>query len=385
MLRAVRLLIAAIVLSFALAPAAARAQAVAGPGPTPPDLDARAFLLLDYDSGQVLAASRADERMEPASLTKMMTAHIVFDEVQAGRIALGDMVTISEKAWRTGGSRMFVEVGKQVSVENLLKGLIIQSGNDASVALAEFIAGDETAFAGMMNRAAERLGMRGSHFVNATGLPDADHYVTAADLAKLAVAMVREHPQFYSWHAIRSYQYNDITQYNRNKLLWRDDSVDGIKTGHTESAGYCLVASAKRDAMRLISVVMGSGSEESRADASQALLNWGFRFFETHHPFRAGSPLVSARVWKGAEAEVDVVPLADVVVTVPRGRYADLGAELKLDDPLLAPLAAGQNIGTVEVTLDGQLVASAPVGVGREVAAGGFFSRLVDGLRLALR
>ncbi len=267
--------------------------------PDAPSVGARAYILQDFDSGRVLAEVNADERMEPASLTKIMTAYVVFEELEQGKIAMEDQVLVSEKAWRMGGSKMFIEVDTKVSVEDLLKGLIIQSGNDASVALAEFIAGDEDAFADLMNQYAVRLGMTGTHFINASGLPHPEHYTTARDTATLAAAMIRDFPELYKIHAVKEYEYNGIVQHNRNKLLWRDESVDGLKTGHTESAGYCLVASAERDGMRLISVVMGSESERSRARESIALLSYGFRFFETHRLYGALEPLTEIRIWKG--------------------------------------------------------------------------------------
>ena len=250
--------------------------------PPPPDIGARSFVLMDFDSGRIIAEEKAEERLEPASLTKMMTAYIVLNELQMDKIKLDDEVLISEKAWRMPGSRTFVEVGKKVPVETLLKGMIVQSGNDATVALAEYVAGGEEVFANLMNRTAEELGMTASHFVNSTGLPHDDHYTNARDMAALARALIRDFPEHYSWYSIKQFTYNGITQYNRNKLLWQDDSVDGIKTGHTEAAGYCLVSSAKRDDMRLISVVLGAKSENARARESQKLLSYGFRFYETH-------------------------------------------------------------------------------------------------------
>lgn len=289
-----------LLLCAAFAPGPASAAIV----PDAPQVGARAFLLQDFDSGRVLAESNADERMEPASLTKIMTSYVVFEELKQGNITLDDKVLVSEKAWRMGGSKMFIEVNTEVTIDQLLKGVIIQSGNDASVALAEYIAGDESAFADLMNQYALRLGMSGSNFVNASGLPHPDHYTTARDMATLAAAMIRDFPTLYKMHAEKQYEYNGIAQHNRNRLLWRDDSVDGLKTGHTESAGYCLVASAERDGMRLISVVMGSKSERSRAKESTALLSYGFRFFETHRLYGAREPLTQIRVWKIGRAHV---------------------------------------------------------------------------------
>ncbi len=272
--------------------------------PTPPEIKARSFIVIDHDSGRVLAALEPDTRQEPASLTKLMTAYGVFKALKEGRIKLDDMVTISEHAWKQEGSRMFIEVGKQVSVDNLIQGLIVQSGNDATVALAEFVAGTEPTFVQMMNTYAKELGMTGSHFMNSAGMPDPEHYTTARDTAILASALIHEFPEYYRWYSQKEFTWNGITQQNRNGLLWRDPTVDGVKTGHTESAGYCLVASAKRDAMRLVSVVLGTDSMRSREDANAALLNYGFNFFETRRIYAAGQPLTTARVWKGAVAEV---------------------------------------------------------------------------------
>jgi len=269
------------------------------PVPAPPEVAAKNYLLVDVASGKVLAEKNADEKIEPASITKLMTAFVVYKEMEAGRLSMDDIVTISEKAWRMGGSRMYLEVGSKVPVHELLKGLIIQSGNDASVALAEHIAGTEDAFVQLMNQHAVELGMNDTHFVNCTGWPDKQHLTTARDIAKLAIAIIHESPEHYSWYAEKEFTYNNIKQYNRNKLLWRDDSVDGIKTGHTESAGYCLVSSALRDDMRIVSVVLGTDSEKARANVSQALLNYGFRFFESHTLYNKGDVLSRPRVWGG--------------------------------------------------------------------------------------
>jgi D-alanyl-D-alanine carboxypeptidase (penicillin-binding protein 5/6) len=265
--------------------------------PAPPDLGAKAIFLADFGSGRVLAESNADQRLEPASLTKIMTAYVVFRELAKGNLKLEDMVGVSEKAWRTEGSRMFAQVGAQISVENLLKGMIVQSGNDASVALAEHVAGDEAVFAQMMNQNAERLGMKNTHFKNSMGLPDPDHYTTARDLFILTHALIEEFPEYYQWHAIKEFVFNGIKQTNRNQLLWRDSTVDGVKTGHTEGAGYCLVTSALRDGMRLIAVVLGAKSGNERAKANQTLLNYGFRFYETRALYKANEKLTEARKW----------------------------------------------------------------------------------------
>ncbi len=358
------------------------AQAAALPVPKPPAVGARGYILEDYHSGRVLAEKNADQRMEPASITKLMTAYVLFKEIKAGSIGLDDQVTVSERAWRMPGSRMFIEVGKQVSVEDLLQGMIVQSGNDATVALAEYLAGTEETFADYMNRYAQELGLTGSHFVNSTGLPDPEHYTTARDIARLARALIAEFPEYYKWYSQKSFTYNGITQQNRNKLLWRDPSVDGIKTGHTESAGYCLVTSAQRNGMRLISVVLGTRSEEARAAASQALLNYGFRFYETHKLYDAGSKLADARVWKG-ERETFPVGLAETLyVTIPRGRYRDLKASMKIPGRIIAPVEKGHEYGSVQVRLEDELVAEKPLVALDSVAEGAIWQRLLDEARL---
>ena len=350
--------------------------------PSPPAIDAGAHILMDYHSGRVLAESNADERMEPASLTKLMTVYVVFSELKEGNIQLDDLVRVSEKAWRTSGSRMFVEVDKQVSVEELLKGVIIQSGNDASVALAEFVAGDEVAFSQLMNHHAQALGMRSTNFVNATGLPDPNEYTTARDLSLLARGLIRNFPKYYEWHSVRKYDYNGITQYNRNKLLWRDNSVDGLKTGHTNSAGYCLVASAKRDGMRLISVVLGAQSEKTRAQDSQALLNYGFRFFETHRLYQAQEPLVKVRVWEGAVPQVEVGLDDDLYITVPRGQYDQLKGNMQLEAAIKAPIEKRQTLGKALINLGEEQIAERPLVSLQTVAEGSLWQRLTDQVRL---
>lgn len=350
--------------------------------PSPPAIQAGAHILMDYHSGQVLAENNADERMEPASLTKLMTSYVAFFELEKGNIRLDDAVRVSEKAWRTSGSRMFVEVDKAVPLEQLLKGVIIQSGNDASVALAEFVAGDEAAFSQLMNHHAQRLGMSNTNFVNATGLPDPDEYTTARDMAVLARAIIQDFPEHYGWHAVRQYEYSGITQYNRNKLLWRDDSVDGLKTGYTSSAGYCLVASAKRDGMRLISVVLGSQSENTRAQESQTLLNFGFRFFETHRLYQGQEPLTQVRIWEGAASQVEVGLDEDLYLTVPRGQFDQLKADLQLEAVIKAPIEKGQTLGTASISLADEPIAERPLMALHGVAEGGLWQRLSDRVRL---
>ncbi|VAW75222.1 D-alanyl-D-alanine carboxypeptidase [hydrothermal vent metagenome] len=350
----------------------------ATPVPKPPSVGAKGYLVQDFNSGQTIAEKNADQQLEPASITKLMSAYVIFSEIRNGTLALEDKVRISKKAWRTEGSRMFVEVNTQVSVAKLLKGMIIQSGNDATVALAEQVAGTEEGFASLMNHHAQQLGLRNSHFVNSTGLPDKNHFTTARDIARIAHALIEEFPEYYQWYSERSFTYNGITQYNRNKLLWRDESVDGLKTGHTDSAGYCLVTSAERDGMRLISVVLGTKSEGARADASQALLNYGFRFFETHKLYESGSKLTSTRIWKGAVEMVDLGLADTLYVTIPRGEYNKLDASMQLQEQVVAPISQGQVLGRVVIRLDDQLVTEKDLSALSSVAEGNFWQRIVD-------
>ncbi len=352
--------------------------AASAPIPAPPSLNARGYIMLDHHSGEILAASNADEPLEPASLTKLMTAYVTFRELAEGKVGLDDQVTVSEKAWRTPGSRMFIEVGKQVSIKDLLQGMIVQSGNDASVALAEHIAGSEESFAELMNYYAGELGMAASHFENSTGLPGDNHITTARDMARLASALIRDFPDYYRWYSQKEFTYNDITQHNRNTLLWRDGAVDGLKTGHTEAAGYCLVASARNNGMRLITVVMGTPSEKARADSSQALLNYGFRFFESHRLYSAGEALDQARVWK---ADADSVPVGlaqDMYITIPRGTYDELKAIMDMQSLLSAPLTAGSAVGKVSVRLNDAVIASQPLVTLAEIPQGGILRRMTD-------
>jgi D-alanyl-D-alanine carboxypeptidase (penicillin-binding protein 5/6) len=353
-------------------------QAAALPIPKPPATGAKSFVIMDFDSGRMIAEETSDTAVEPASITKLMSTYIAFRELDSGNISLDDMVTISEKAWRTPGSRMFVEVGKQVSIKDLLLGIIVQSGNDATVALAEYIAGSEDTFAALMNRYAEELGLSGSHFMNSTGLPDPEHYMTARDIARLAALVIARYPEYYKWYSLKEFTYNDITQYNRNKLLWRDDSVDGIKTGHTESAGYCLVTSARKDDMRLITVILGTNSENARVEASQALLNYGFRFFETHKLYAAGTQLTSSRVWKGTTDNTALGIDKDLYVTIPRGQYQSLDASMSIDNRIMAPVSAGQALGTVLVKLGDDIVAEQPLISLQNIEEGSFWQRIAD-------
>lgn len=329
----------------------------APPAPAAPAIPARAFILLDFHSGEVLAEKDADARMDPASITKLMTAYAVFSELRKGQMTLDDMVTISERAWRTGGSRTFIEVGTRVSIGDLIRGMIIQSGNDASVALAEHTAGSEAAFAELMNAYAGRLGMHNTTFRNATGLPADDHFSSARDIAILASAIIREYPEFYQFYSEREFTFNSITQRNRNQMLWRDPTVDGMKTGMTDAAGFCLVSSAQREGMRLISVLLGTNSAKARADATQSILNWGFRFYETHRLYAAREPVTTARLWKGELEALDIGLAEDLWVTVPRGRYDQMQATLEVQTPLIAPLANGQAVGRLRVSLGERMLA----------------------------
>ncbi len=352
--------------------------------PAAPSVAASSYILLDFNSGKVLAEKNADLRLAPASLTKIMTVYVIFRELESGHLSLDEKVTISKKAWQTPGSRMFVEVNKQVSIEDLLQGVIIQSGNDASVALAEHVAGDEATFAAMMNQHAERLGMLSSHFENSMGLPSENHYTTASDLAKLTIAVIKEFPDYYRWDSKKEFTFNNITQPNRNKLLWRDKSVDGVKTGYTEEAGYCMVASAKREEMRLISVVMGTSSANARANESQTLLNYGFRFFETHKLYGAGKALSEARIWKGDSKKLPIGLADDLYVTIPRRHYNDLKAEIKVDKKITAPVKEGAVFGSVNVSLAGDVIADKPLIALKTVNQGSIIDKLYDEAMLML-
>jgi D-alanyl-D-alanine carboxypeptidase (penicillin-binding protein 5/6) len=348
------------------------------PIPDAPQLSATGYLLVDHDSGAVLAESNADERLEPASLTKIMTAYVVFHELGEGNLSLEDEVLVSEKAWRTGGSKMFIEVGKRVSLEDLLKGMIVQSGNDASVALAEHIAGTEETFAELMNSHAKRLGMTRTHFVNATGLPHPEHYTTPRDILKVSDATIREFPDYYAWYALPDFTFNGIKQNNRNRLIGQDPSVDGVKTGHTEAAGYCLVASALRDGQRLTSVVMHTDSESARARDSLALLNYGYRFFETHNPYPGGKPVETLRIWSGDRTELPVGPARDLYVTIPRGKYGELSAELEPAAPIKAPVAWGDVVGEIVFRLGDREIKREPAVALADVGKGGILRRAMD-------
>lgn len=350
--------------------------------PAPPQLAAKAYVLMEANSGQVLVESNGDERLPPASLTKLMSAYIATLEIRRGQIKEADQVNISENAWRTGGSRMFVKVGSQVSVSDLLHGIIIQSGNDATVALSEHIAGSEDAFADMMNAQAHKLGMANSHFMNPTGLPDPEHYSSAHDIGLLARAIIHEDPAHYAIYSQKEFFWNGIKQPNRNLLLWRDKTVDGLKTGHTDAAGYCLAASAVRDGMRLIAVVFGTSSDQARAAETQKLLTYGFRFYETQTFYKSGTELAKASVWKGTSSEVKAGLAEDLTMTLPRGQLKNLQASMTLNPQLTAPIEKGQVIGKVEVKNGDKVVETKDLVALDGIEEGGIFRRIWDSIRL---
>jgi serine-type D-Ala-D-Ala carboxypeptidase (penicillin-binding protein 5/6) len=363
----------------ATAPPAMAMRAVPIPGP--PQVEARAYILTDYQTDKVLAANDATARMEPASLTKLMTAYIVFQELAAGKLKLEDMITVSEHAWRSEGSRTFIELGKPVSVQDLILGMIVQSGNDATIALAERVAGTEETFAQLMNSNAQRLNMVGTHFENSSGLPSPQHYTTARDMSLLARAMIHDFPQYYKYYSIREFEHNGIKQQNRNGLLEKDPSVDGLKTGHTDSAGFCLVTSAHRDGMRLISVVLGSGSMKGRENASAALLSYGFTFYDTKLVVKGGTPLATPRIWKAAFSPAEVGIKDDLYMTLPRG-HTDVKTAVDVTPKLIAPLTLDSSAGTLRVFSGSENLATVPLHPLKAVPAGGWWRRLIDTIRL---
>jgi len=350
--------------------------------PSPPKIKASSYLVMDHLSGDFVIAENMEERVEPASLTKMMTAYVVASELAAGNINLNSMVTISEKAWRMKGSRMFIEVNKKVAVEDLLKGVIVQSGNDASVALAEYVAGSEDVFAQVMNQYAARLGMNKTNFTNSTGLPDESHYTTAKDMALLASALVKDYPDIYALHAIKEFTFNGIKQHNRNRMLWGGDGVDGIKTGYTKIAGYCLVASAKREDMRLISVIMGAEGELARILSSQSILSFAFRFYETHKLYEANEVIKIGKIWKGDGEDIALGVSNDLYITIPRGTYHKLNASIELEPKMIAPINRGEERGKLQVSLKGKELINKPLIALITVAEGSFLNRLKDDIRL---
>ena len=352
--------------------------------PTPPQVAARAWLLMDTQSGQIVQGLAVDERVEPASLTKLMTAYVVFAALKEKRIALTQTVPVSERAWKASGSRMFIEPRKPVTVEELIHGMIIQSGNDACVALAELVAGSEELFAQLMNKEAQRLGMKNTSFMNSTGLPDPKHFTTARDLATLAATLIRDFPEQYGkYYSMKEYRYNNITQQNRNRLLWLDPNVDGMKTGFTDNAGYCLIASAKRGSRRLLSVVLGTASDAMRAQESQKILNFGFQFYDSARLYEKGQTVSTIKVWKGSLSELNAGSLkGDITISLPRGSADKIKAEFVAMEPIVAPVSAGQRVGIVKVTLEGKPIAEYPVVALENIAVAGIFGRTWDSVRL---
>ncbi len=352
----------------------------------PPALAVKSYLLQDFNSGTAIASYRKDERIEPASLTKIMTAYVVFNAIQQGHLKLDQTLPVSEKAWKVEGSKMFIEPNKPVTVDELLHGMIIQSGNDASITLAEGVAGAEEQFADMMNKQAAKLGMKNTHYMNVTGLPDSNHYTTANDLALLASALIRDFPlEYRRLYSVKEYTYNKIKQPNRNRLLWLDANVDGMKTGHTESAGYCLISSSKRGDTRLVSVVLGAVSESMRASESQKLLNYGFQFYESTLVYKQAQTINTLRVFKGQEKTVASTVAKDFYLTLPKGDYAKVKASMTSQQPLVAPIKAGQVVGKITFTLNGKIINEQKLLAAKAVEQAGFFGRIMDSIRLMLQ
>ncbi|HEY0268404.1 MAG TPA: D-alanyl-D-alanine carboxypeptidase family protein [Methyloradius sp.] len=368
----------ALALSFTVA-----AETMAADIPPPPVLTVKSYILRDFNSGNIIAEQQGTDRVEPASLTKLMTAYLSFKALKNGHLQLTQTLPVSVKAWKIEGSKMFVEPNKPVTVDELLHGMIIQSGNDASITLAEGIAVTENAFADLMNKEAARLGMKNTHYMNATGLPDPQHYTTAYDLSLLAAALIQDFPAEYKkFYSTKEYTYNNITQPNRNRLLWLDPFVDGMKTGHTESAGYCLISSAKRGDTRLISVVLGAPTDNARATESQKLLNYGFQFYESTLVYKRGQAINTLKVWKGTERTVAATVPADLYITLPKGEYSQVKAQVTSKQPLLAPIAAGQEVGTIQFLLNDKKIAEAKLVAAKEVSVAGIFGRMFDSIKL---
>ncbi len=352
----------------------------------PPALAVKAYLLKDFNSGSIIASSNKDERIEPASLTKIMTAYLTFDAIQHDHLKLDQTLPVSEKAWKVEGSKMFIDPKTPVSVDELLHGMIIQSGNDASITLAIGVAGSEEQFADMMNKQATKLGMTNTHFMNATGLPDKDHYTTAQDLATLATALIRDFPQeYHRLYSVKEYTYNKITQPNRNRLLWLDTNVDGMKTGHTDTAGYCLIASSKHGESRLVSVVLGAESEAARATESQKLLNYGFQFYESTLVYKQTQTVNTLRVYKGQDKTLAATVANNFYLTLPKGDYVRVKASMTSQQPLIAPIKAGQEIGKITFSLDGKTINEQKLVAAKSIAEAGFFGRIIDSVRLLVR
>src|SRR3990167_4965675 len=352
--------------------------------PSAPTIDARAYILMDALSGRILAEKNADDRVPPASLTKVMTLYIVSEAIKEGRIHMDDKVRVSTKAWKAEGSRMFIKVGDEIPVKDLMMGLIVASGNDAAIALAEHVAGTEEGFTDLMNQEARQLGMTNTHFTDSTGLPDPEHYSTARDFALLTQAYIKNYPEDYNLHAEKWFTHNGIKQPNRNRLLWRYQFADGLKTGHTDEAGYCLISSAKKDGMRLVSVVMGEPSDGARTEDSIRLLNFGFRFFDTHKLYDGGSSLTKARVWQGEHAEIPLGITQDLYVTIPKGQYKRLRASVTLNNALKAPIEQGEILSTLNITLNNQIVSSTPLVSLKSDPRGGWFRRTTDSIGYTL-
>ncbi len=352
----------------------------------PPNLAVKAYLLTDVNSGRTIATLNSEMRVEPASLTKIMTAYLSFKALKNNHLQLSQTLPVSEIAWKVEGSKMFIEPNKPVTVDELLHGMIIQSGNDASIALAEGIAGTEMQFADMMNKEAQRLGMKNTHFMNATGLPDAQHYTTAKDLSILATALISDFPdQYKRLYSVKEYSYNNITQPNRNRLLWLDPNVDGMKTGHTESAGYCLISSAKRDGVRRLSVVLGAPSDAARATESQKLLNYGFQYFDSSLVYKQGQKISQLKVWKGADNQVDSTVINDLYITLAKGQYANVKAVISSTQPLIAPIKKGQIIGNVKFMLNGKVIDQRNLVAAKSIEGAGILGRAWDSIKLLLQ
>jgi D-alanyl-D-alanine carboxypeptidase (penicillin-binding protein 5/6) len=352
----------------------------------PPNLAVKAYLLTDVNSGRTIATLNSEMRVEPASLTKIMTAYLSFKALKNNHLQLSQILPVSEIAWKVEGSKMFIEPNKPVTVDELLHGMIIQSGNDASIALAEGIAGTEMQFADMMNKEAQRLGMKNTHFMNATGLPDAQHYTTAKDLSILATALISDFPdQYKRLYSVKEYSYNNITQPNRNRLLWLDPNVDGMKTGHTESAGYCLISSAKRDGVRRLSVVLGAPSDAARATESQKLLNYGFQYFDSNLVYKQGQKISQLKVWKGTDNQVDSTVSNDLYITLAKGQYANVKAVISSTQPLIAPIKKGQIIGNVKFMLNGKVIDQRNLVAAKSIEGAGILGRAWDSIKLLLQ